>query len=100
MSFTILFPLRSPFTALDLDEVGDHTNISVDIAGVHAGVLSVPTDSLIDVVLQCFANNAREVGFIEDGKVTWIINPNLFSIEQVIDAFGVVHEVSKLQEAT
>lgn len=99
MSFTLLFGLRSPFTAIDLDTVGDHTNISLDILGEHAGVLKVETENLPHVILQAFANNARELGFIDEGKVTWIINPNLSNVEQVIDAYGNVHEVRNLQEA-
>lgn len=100
MNFTILFPLRSPFSRIDLDTVGEHTNISLDILGEHAGVLRVENDNLPHVILQAFANNAREIGYLDEGKVHWIINPNLFNIEQVIDAFGVVHEVQNLQEAT
>lgn len=102
-TFVLLFPLRHPFTSIDVgpwDVDSDHVEVTVEVLGVECGSLKLPGFEMEEhgLMLQLFANTTREVGWITNGKVNWIINPDLTQMTQVIDAYGRVHEVSTLKE--
>ena len=94
-----LFPLRRPFTHITEQDDGAFINLSIDIKFNFAGTLRVRAEDVREVMVQCFANGAREMGFILDGKVNWIFDPEMSGATVAIDEYGTLHDISKLQEA-
>lgn len=95
----VLFPLRRPFTHITETDDGAYINLSIDIKFDFAGTLRIRAEDVREVMIQCFANGAREVGFIVDGKVNWLVDPEVLGQTVVIDEYGTLHNVSKLKES-
>jgi len=94
----LLYSLRFPFTDISTTDIeGLFVDLSVDVKHHFAGSLRVRRRDVQTVLLQGFANTAREVGFLTAGRVTWHVVPELFGFTPVIDQLGNVHNVAQLE---
>lgn len=98
-AFSLLYPLRHPFTSLTLKKIDSKwVDLSVSISGRFAGTLRIARLDAEDTILQCFANHSHPVGELYNGQVDWTVKPTTFGFDQVIDQEGNIHNVTDLGE--